>query len=89
MEQHPVLDCDTVCVFALVFQWKGYRVLTTSAPKLKKKIAMEHLRNILRHPQRKFTIYESAYVGVMTIILSCRIALRILPRIARYVKRLI
>lgn len=50
---------------------------------------MEHLRNILGHIQRKFTICERVYISIMTIILSYGMGLYILLWIARYVKRLI
>lgn len=36
---------------------------------------MEHLRKVLGQPKRKFPIGEKAYIGFMTIVLSCKIAL--------------
>ena len=47
---------------------------------------MEHLRNILGHPKRKFTYCERAYISVMTIALSCKIALSILLRLGGSIK---
>ena len=47
---------------------------------------MEHLRKVLGQPKRKFTSWEKVYIGSMTIVLSCRIALYILLRITGCVK---
>ena len=47
---------------------------------------MEHLRNILGHPKRKFTYCERVYISVMTIALSCKITLSILLRLAGCIK---
>ena len=67
------------------YSCKRNAVLTISAPNLKLK-AMEHLRNILGHPKRKFTYCERVYISVMTIALSCKIALSILLRLAGCIK---
>ena len=67
---------------------KGNAVLTIPVSNLKLE-GMEHLRNILDQPKRKFTLGEKVYIGSMTIVLSCRIALYILLRITGCVKRLI
>lgn len=45
------------------------------------------LRNVLGQPERRFTFWEKVYIGFMTIVLSCRIALYVLLRIAECVKR--
>lgn len=39
---------------------------------------MEYLRNVLGPPKIKFTFWEKAYIGFMTIVLLCEIALYIL-----------
>lgn len=39
---------------------------------------MEHLRKVLGQPKRKFTSWEKVYIGFMTVVLSCKIALYIL-----------
>ena len=78
---------------ALPVSWPWYSckrnaVLTIPVSNLKLE-GMEHLRNILDQPKRKFTLGEKVYIGSMTIVLSCRIALYILLRITGCVKRLI
>lgn len=58
------------------YSCKRNAVLTISAPNLNWNI-MEHLRNVLGRPKRKFTSWEKVYIGFMAIVLSSKIVLYI------------
>lgn len=67
------------------YSCKRNAVLTISAPNLNWNI-MEHLRNVLGQPKRKFTSWEKVYIGFMTIVLSCKIVLYIFCRLQNELK---
>lgn len=59
------------------YSCKRNAVLTISVLNLNLN-TMEYLRNVLGPPKIKFTFWEKVYIGFMTIVLSCKIALYIL-----------